>query len=754
MQHKMTMTGRPFLLGWLFLLLSPLAAAGPDLRDAAALAKKWKIPLAAAQAVQELEAERPDFRNEEQFRSWVKRMDAAIDRVASLAPESKPAWHAVMSHLEKNDRCTDDTKVRDRYLSHAWAVRDLLHSESYDCSAWRFHVPALVPATSLLYGRVAEATMPDRDQLLAERGLRDSLVRDGLPLRSPARLHAQRLYWSRLVAQGLWQSLLAEARSLPRADLELILNGQASHEPVMVDGVQLWDVEYGQAVSDSLQSEWLVALLAAGRRDEARDWMRRWHWQRQAVPKPESVWSSNDDDSRKATRGLAWYLVEDPEDMDAYDLFVGYGDFSRAPLDSPVGHSLAIAYLSRHGYPELAEYLRRQVCGDVNFPPVSWSDFPAEFQAVRVDLEKEMDAVMSGPRNCEPRHSNEETRSMSASRTELELPPGLRRPDDKRSDDKDGKPPESPLIPPQSKEALSRYHIVRYSDTGDLTAAISLSQEVNPSAEVSEGGYWLHLSSDHGVTWREPLYLGLQQYAPYEAVAQSLLPLVRGRVLQIEVEVKEIDPASITFPPVALQTKRSARNLYIELSLDDIERDSDGDGLTDLLENQLLTNAHDPDTDHDGLRDDVDPFPQVSVKTSPVADVEVLRMALHEVFGYDAAAIGTGGPVDENESRDLLASLQLMRQAPQQPRVLFVEGNPAMWQGLTVPGRVVIMTPEQVRERNRRSGPFYPVTFDIWFNHARTKASVIWSAGWTGGSLRFEKEGGHWKPPTKNGWIS
>ena len=753
MQHKMTMTGRPFLLGWLFLLLSPLDAAGLEPRDAPALAKKWKIPLAAAQAVQELEAERPGWRNEEQWRAWVKRMDAAIDRVTSLAPESKPAWHAVMSHLQKNDRCADDTKVRDRYLSHAWAARDLLRRKSYDCSAWLFHIPALIPATSLLYGRAAEAA-PDRDQLLAVRGLRDSLVRDGLPLRSAARLHAQRSYWSHLVGQGLWQRLLTEARSFSQADLELILNGQASPEPVMVDGVQLWDVGYAQAVSDSLQSQWLMALLAAGQRDEARDWMRRWQWQRLAVPRPDSATSFNDEDDHKAARGLAWYLVEDPEDVDAYDLFVGYDDFSHAPLDTPIGHDLAIAYVSRHGYPELAEYLRGQSCGDVNLPPVSWGDFPAEFQAVRVDLEKEMHAVRSGPRNCEPRHSGEDAGSTSVARTELELPPALRRPDDKRSDDNRGKPPEPPLLPPQAKAALSEYQIVRYSESGDLTAAISLSEQVNPSGEVSGGGYWLHMSPDHGVTWREPLYLGLQQYAPYEVVKQSLLPLVRGRVLQIEVEVEEIDPASITFPPVALQTKRSARNLYIELSLDDIERDSDGDGLTDLLENQLLTNSHDPDTDHDGLRDDVDPFPQVSVKAPPVADVDVLRMALHEVFGYDAAAIGTGGPVDENESRDPLALLQSMRQAPQQPRVLFVAGNPAMWQGLTVPGRVVIMTPEQVRERNRMSGPFYPVTFNIWFNHARTKASIIWSAGWTGGTLRFEKEGGLWKPPTTNGWIS
>src|SRR4029077_5495994 len=99
---------------------------------------------------------------------------------------------------------------------------------------------------------------------------------------------AQRLYWSQLVEHGLWQRLLAEARSMSQTDLELILNGQASREPVVVDGVQLWEVGFVHAVPDSLQSQWLVALLAAGQRDEARDWMRRWGWQRQAVPKPDS----------------------------------------------------------------------------------------------------------------------------------------------------------------------------------------------------------------------------------------------------------------------------------------------------------------------------------------------------------------------------------------------------------------------------------------------------------------------------------
>ena len=186
----------------------------------------------------------------------------------------------------------------------------------------------------------------------------------------------------------------------------------------------------------------------------------------------------------------------------------------------------------------------------------------------------------------------------------------------------------TPLIPAHARTALRAFNIIRYSASGDLTAAISLSQYADPTGEVS-GGYWLHLSSDHGKTWRPPLYLGLEEYLPYVLVPRSKLPLVRGRVLQVEVEVRELDLASIVFPPIGLSTRRSGKDLYIELSLDDIERDTDGDGLPDLLEEKLGTDPNDADTDHDGLRDDVDSLPQSSRTAPPIADAEVVRMTLY-----------------------------------------------------------------------------------------------------------------------------
>lgn len=720
------------------------------------LAERWHISADAAAAVVELVilAEIADSTPAKQ--AFAHRVRGVMERVVETAPESPEAWRVVLWYLDKSETC-DDPSLRSRYFRKSWAPNDYLHRDDYSCVEWLFFLPAFAPDTALLDARVVEQSdyggIEDvAGGLAAARALLDSLRRANVPVQAPERLYAQRRLWTLLAQYGLTDEVLGEAKDLGPEDLAVVLNGQV-HGAVMVDGHELENEPYVQRVARDLQTEWILALLEHDRRAEARDWLVRWDSQETSSAAPTHAPDPNDQ-VIKTTREILQRIANDSTE-DIFDLLMGGGGGDPphpifGGLNSPSGRRVLVDYLTKLDYPDIAAYLRTEACSSSHGDESShsWVAFPGDFHSAQQSFAARIEAA----RRTHPECSESEPVPASApigQRNEIPLPIALR---SKHA------AADAPVIPAYARRALEAFKVVRYSASGDLTAAISLSQLVDPTGEVSGGGYWLHLSSDHGHTWRPPLYLGFEQYVPYVVLARSKLPLIRGRMLQVEVEVREIDLSRIMFPPIAVPTRRYARDLYIELSLDDVERDSDGDGLTDLLEEKLGTNPFDPDTDHDGLRDDIDPLPQASRTGPPVADSDVVRMTLEAVFGYDKAAIHTGGPIAPTDSLpSLLGSLTMStagHKAHSAPSVLFIEGDPAFFQGLTLPGRVIVMTPEQVRVIRAKYGLFYPIQLYIMFNHARTKAVVIWSASWTGGTLRFEKSDGRWLPPAQDGWIT
>ncbi len=728
-----------------------LKTTGHDhgLRAAGArLASEWRIPASVAQALIELVV-LPDW--EYANRAARKRRDSDIRLILDRADDSQRAWAVILHYVDGRNRCADQG-LEERYFRHPWASAAFLHEEEYVCEPWLFDIPRYAAPTPLLYGRIADALSvgtdgTDIDALVVARAFRDSLAREGTRADAPAYLYAQRVYWLELADLGMTDQLLSEADSLPRDDLSLLLDGKATGD-IAVDGFPLESADYASRQAAALQEAWIIALLEAKRPDEARTWLVRWGWNALLGKSPDSpasgsIWAT---DLGFDPRGVVAHLVLDGHDVDIFDTFIGSKQLSLAPLDSPAGRRLAIAYVSAHGYPEFAEYLRSRRCAPYGITTgVSWSNFPRSFQAMRESLEARVPQVTDSESDCNAGRMASGDDSLRR-RKEYPLPPALRWTG----------PRGAARIPVQARAALAGFFIVRYSASGALAAAISLSQVVDPTGEVSGGGYWLHLSRDGGKTWGQPLYLALQQYEPYDVVTNSHLPLLNGRKLQIEVEVKEVDPSKVMFPPIALRTQRTARDLYIELPLDEIERDSDGDGLTDLLEEKLHTNPFDADTDHDGLSDAVDPLPQVSDLDPPIADSEVVRLALQSIFGYDSAAIPTGGPHPAAKPPSTIQDLLTAAAAPRgkRPTVLFLEGQKALFRGLTLPNTTIILSDAEVRQDQRRYGLFYPVLFQLWFNHAHTKAYVLWSASWTGGTLTFTKEGGHWQKPEASGWIT
>ena len=291
------------------------------------------------------------------------------------------------------------------------------------------------------------------------------------------------------------------------------------------------------------------------------------------------------------------------------------------------------------------------------------------------------------------------------------------------------------------------FELVRAERAGRRAIAISVSQTYDPTGEVSRGGYWVHLSEDGGAHWQRPLYTGLADRFPYVVAGQSRLPLLAGDTLNLAVDVAEIDTASITYPPVGLRTSRREKGLYLEIQLAALQRDSDGDGLTDIAAHHLLI-------DH-ARTDGGTPFVIGSDLgascTAPQSPDRAARIAvLGKLFDPSGAAIVE--PADR-PAGEIGTGWKSAGAAPGQP--LFLLGDPKDYACIRA-GRPMIVYREADIAAIRRFTPDFHVMDvpPIIFDRARDRGYVTWSAGWTGGTYRLRLVKGQWVFDELSSWIS
>jgi hypothetical protein len=311
---------------------------------------------------------------------------------------------------------------------------------------------------------------------------------------------------------------------------------------------------------------------------------------------------------------------------------------------------------------------------------------------------------------------------------------------------------------------------VRAERKGDDAVAIGLSQDYDPVGEISRGAYWVIRSRDGGKTWGRPLYTGLRLEAPYVIHPVSNLPLLGGGVpaacdhhepadcLTVEVSIRELDESSISFPPIGLRAKRVQDGLMLTIPFADLERDSDGDGLTDLAEERLVTDPANPDTDGDGLRDGDDPLPQVpwaGIMTDPSA---ALSAVLERVTGMKSGAIiheigPTGGA---KGGRPLNEFMEHMRRATlTDERTTFIIGDRAAFASLATSRRAVILTAAELELARKKFGPMMPYDLSLFvLDHEARRGYVIWNASWVGGTIELEKNDGQWVARVVGSWIT
>jgi hypothetical protein len=150
--------------------------------------------------------------------------------------------------------------------------------------------------------------------------------------------------------------------------------------------------------------------------------------------------------------------------------------------------------------------------------------------------------------------------------------------------------------------------------------AVYLSSRLDPAAEET-GDFGYRVRMRDGAGHDEDLAIGLAARRPLVLVHNPMVPILEGGTVQLEAEWRQLDDASIDFQPAeGITTWRAAGELVVRCRLEDLRRDQDGDGLTDLEEERLLTDAWDRDTDGDGTADGDDRSPLGAMQPQEAAD--------------------------------------------------------------------------------------------------------------------------------------
>jgi hypothetical protein len=249
------------------------------------------------------------------------------------------------------------------------------------------------------------------------------------------------------------------------------------------------------------------------------------------------------------------------------------------------------------------------------------------------------------------------------------------------------------------------------------------------SYDYEDCRYSVILSSDGGTTWSRPLSAGLELSRRYTVREGSALRLLAGDHLHFEVQRHEAEPdaegPAAGTAPAEGQSGRAVRGIYLDIPIAALERDSDGDGLTDLTEECLVTDPEDPDTDHDGLPDGVDTLPQVASQRAPGAESQALA-GMFAAMRWDDQFGGFPAPLDA--------------------RTQFWLADRQLFTALHLRTRLVVLTPRELDLAEKKLGPIFVRTIRIFVvDHAGRHGYAIWTSQTQDEAYWLELEGGVWK---------
>jgi hypothetical protein len=158
---------------------------------------------------------------------------------------------------------------------------------------------------------------------------------------------------------------------------------------------------------------------------------------------------------------------------------------------------------------------------------------------------------------------------------------------------------------------VGKNNILKYDKKREIEAFIYTSVEFDDN--LHEPGIWIGYSIDAGMNWNY-YYTGIVQKEPLFLKWYSSIPFIlENGSLQIEAALlRQLEP--FTNPRISKPNFEIIKDgTCIKFDISQISKDTDKDGLSDIVENKFCTDFQNQDTDNDGIPDNLDLNPRYNV---------------------------------------------------------------------------------------------------------------------------------------------
>ena len=239
---------------------------------------------------------------------------------------------------------------------------------------------------------------------------------------------------------------------------------------------------------------------------------------------------------------------------------------------------------------------------------------------------------------------------------------------------------------------IDKSFILKQEKKGNVEAFIYYDGEFE-NRYFGESGIWVAYSEDKGETWSY-YYTGIVQKQPLFVKWYSSYPLINEKGdLQIETcLLRQTSPFSHPVPTQSYQLAKDG--LLLTLDLETLRKDSDGDGLTDIVEAKFRTDPNNADTDGDGVPDNLDLNPRFASQRTD-------KSVIYEAVLGNGVRIPFWGEEEEETILPIDATLETHYAVDTTETILIVSDDPALQNIQPKSYRVIVLTTEEYESTPR-----------------------------------------------------